>query len=125
MDDAARRWVAAALADGRLAASDLKNIQSQSDSATRNARAAIERCCPPRHGCGGRPAARATVLGELRLEIPITQEGIAELCALGWIDASRNWRAYHVADAVVRLCNHAIEAGIRPEFSESVTRGKM
>ena len=58
--------------------------------------------------------ARCATARDMVLDIPITAEGLIELCRLGWLDPEKLRNSKAVADAVVDLSNAAISARLQP-----------
>ena len=111
MDDAGRRWVAAAIADGRLTAAELREPRP-SASATAAPAAAERRPEVPQGHRRAKPETPVDLAPPVQISIPVTRSGVAQLADLGWI--STDWRDRDVAEGIVDLCNAAIDAGIRP-----------
>jgi hypothetical protein len=58
------------------------------------------------------PAQRASVR-EMVLSVPISAEGVIELCRLGWLEPNQ-LRNSAAVDAVIELTNAAIALRLRP-----------
>jgi hypothetical protein len=113
LDAAGRRWVEAALADGRLTPAALKN----GHAATRALRGGAEEPAPLSAPAMPDP----TLLAGLRRRgtrllppIAIDPEAIAQLASLGWFDP-RDCHPLAVVHAITELCAAALfDAGLRP-----------
>lgn len=64
-------------------------------------------------------------LGAIVVRVPIAPEGIAELVRLGWLDIGQRLivRPTSVADAIVKIANAALDAGLRPDYNIFWDRG--
>jgi hypothetical protein len=60
------------------------------------------------------PAQRPSVR-EMVLSVPISAEGVIELCRLGWLDPNQ-LRNSAAVDAVIELTNAAIALRLRPNM---------
>jgi hypothetical protein len=61
-------------------------------------------------------AAQRASVREMVLSVPISAEGLIELCNLGWLDPEQLRDRRAAADAVIELTNAAIALRLRPSM---------
>jgi hypothetical protein len=111
--EAARAWALAELAAGRLTLDPIRNAAPATCAFARRAEtpAPLPDSRPPDPALVAALRAR----GALRLTVPIAPEGIIALVAAGWLDRRACRDPAAVADALVELCNAALNACLQPE----------
>jgi hypothetical protein len=117
---AGRRWAECAVLGGRLGVAELRN--GSPEACTLPTR---EECSADYHPAD--IAYEERVLSEperaaardMLLNIPITAEGLIELCMLGWLDPWKLRDAKAAADAVADLTNAAISLRLHPHLASA------
>jgi hypothetical protein len=112
---AGRRWAERAVLGRRLGVAELRN--GSPEACTLPTR---EECSPDYDiGCEERVLSEPerAAARDMLLNIPITANGLIELCMLGWLDPWKLRDAKAAADAVADLTNAAISLRLHPHLA--------
>ena len=115
---AGRRWAECAVLSGRLGVAELRNGSPEACTLPTREECSRDYHLPDigyqeRVLSGPERAAAQDML----LEIPITANGLIELCMLGWLDPWKLRDAKAAADAVADLTNAAISLRLHPHLA--------
>jgi hypothetical protein len=111
--EAARAWALGELAAGRLPVQAIQNAFPATCAFPGRAEGP-----PPAPNIGPVDPALLAALrarGAMRLKVPIAPAGIIGLIAAGWLDRRACRDPAAVADALIELCNAALDARLQPE----------